>query len=305
MDTESFIPVNNKETIEELRIADIDDIEENIFTFHIELTRHIQESRQLFLIFRFNLESLLNSYTLKAEDRIIRRKNLSSDISDFISINALVINYISSGKTLIDSLEICMKHNFGEDSEGYLNFKNNYLRKTYDEYFGYRFLTRLRDYSQHGHLPISLMANRCSFDLNQIFYTPHFNHNKTIEKEMENIKNEILIKYGNRPCISFTLTLAQYNLGVTLIYKSFLDSIKHLLVESNKKLNSLLRARPDIINHGNGFEGLVFYTIKNDNIHAFNSNDDSMHMFDGYENEAKLVFKEEQAEYLKIISQSL
>lgn len=305
MDTERFIPAKHIEKIEEIHIADLDDIEKNIITFHIELTRHIQENHQLFLIFRFNLKNLLNSYTLKTKDTIVRRKHVPSDSSDFISINALVINYISSGKTLIDSLEICMKHNFGVDSGAHINFKNNYLNKAYDEFFSYRFVTRIRDYSQHGHLPVSLMDSKCSFDLNQIFYTPHFNHNKKLEKEIESIKNEILLKYGDKPRINFTLTLAQYNLCVTSIYKSFLDSIKHLLVESNEKLNSLLRARPDIITHGKGFGGLVFYTITNDNIHAFNANDDSIHMFEGYENEANLVFKEEQAEFLKLKSQSV
>ena len=45
--------------------------------------------------------------------------------------------------------------------------KHRYLAmvsKIYDTVFSYKLLTRLRDYSQHGHLPVSSEGNSYYFD---------------------------------------------------------------------------------------------------------------------------------------------
>jgi len=51
--------------------------------------------------------------------------------------------------------------------------------------------------------------------------------------------------------------------------------------------------------------GIWNFDVTSGYIHAFNTNNDSLKMFEGYENEANLVFKEEQAEFLKLKSSSV
>ena len=73
--------------------------------------------------------------------------------------------------------------------ETYNKVKNECLSKIYDKKFSYRLLIRLRDFSRHGHLPVYISEdNKCSFDLDQILYTPHFNLNKKIKEEMQRIR---------------------------------------------------------------------------------------------------------------------
>lgn len=298
MNTEKFITAKQiNMPIENIHIAILNDKELEIIEFHIELTRHIQEIQQLFQVFRFNLKSILNDYTLMNSGNIIRNKHFTIEFTDYIVINALVINYISSGKTLIESLESCIKYNYGENSKQYRDFKSDCLNKTYDDRFSYRFLTRLRDFSQHGHLPIHIDNGKCSFNINQILSTPHFNHNKTLKNQMEVIKQEILLKYGDISHIAFTMSIAEYNMCILSIYRNFLSFIEPLLVESNKSIYSLFKSRPDIITHSDDFhDDLVFYKVTDDSIHVFSANDNSINMFENFKNEAENVLKEEQVE---------
>lgn len=54
------------------------------------------------------MREILLNYELNCNDTINRKIDLSYDEEDIIIINALVINYISSAKTLIESIETFM-----------------------------------------------------------------------------------------------------------------------------------------------------------------------------------------------------
>ncbi len=138
---------------------------------------------------------------------MFREQNPANSGADYISVNSHIINIISAGRTLIESMECYIKNNsdIGDAKQKYLDYYHN----TYDSSFAYRFLIRLRDYSQHGHLPVSSTGNNYYFDLIQISNKPHYNHNKTFETQMKSIIDEILEKYHNTPTISLTETLAE------------------------------------------------------------------------------------------------
>ena len=52
-----------------------------------------------------------NYYIMNNDDTINRRIVFEFEVDDDIGINALVINYLSSAKTLIESIETFMKEN--------------------------------------------------------------------------------------------------------------------------------------------------------------------------------------------------
>lgn len=126
-------------------------------------------------------------YELMSNDTIIKKDNLNIEENDGIIINALVINYISSARPFVESIETFVKEMF--KIEEYENFKKLYLNKLYDEKFTYRFLYSLRNYSQHGHLPVYIdYNNKCSFNLEEILNTPHFDHNAKLKKWKKYVK---------------------------------------------------------------------------------------------------------------------
>ncbi len=301
MDTERFITSKYFNDIDNIILAEFSEVELNYIEHHIELTRYIQEINQLFKVFRFNLKNMLNCYTLMITDRIERTEHIPPGFDDFIAINSLTINYISSGKILIESLRNCVEICCGTNSDEFKYFKNELLQKTYDSCFNYRYIIRLRDFSQHCHLPISYQNGLCCFDLTQIINTPHFNHNKTLEKQLREIESDIISTYGDAPRLSFTLTLAEYNLEVTTIYKSFLSLMKNEVHLSEKRISELIDLRPEIITYCTDFkEGVVCYKVDNNMLHLFNVTDSSMIMFNLFEKEADDIYVEEKNEFSRL-----
>lgn len=116
----------------------------------IETTRHMQEIHQLFQILKKDIDNLQNEYVLKNNGNVFREQNPANSEADYISVNSHIINIISAGRTLVESMECYIENNsdVGDVKQKYLDFYHN----TYDSSFAYRLLIRLRDYSQHGHL---------------------------------------------------------------------------------------------------------------------------------------------------------
>ena len=159
MSTEEYFLIKNiNVNMEKIKIPKYSKDEIDIIEKFIEFTRHLQEIDKLFYVFQMNLQDILLHYELYYDDRIIRKIDIENEEKDIIIINALVINYISSAKTFTESIEIFLTQNLGKEE---LNkFKNNCLSKIYDKKFSYRLLIRLRDYAQHGHLPVHMSADK-------------------------------------------------------------------------------------------------------------------------------------------------
>ena len=184
--------------IQDIEIPNMNDEEKETIETFIDITRHIQEIEQLFRIFRVNIKILLNFYRLGNNDEISKNYDFDLEDTDDYIINFLVINYISSAKTLKESIENFMKQFVGETNEINIKYNNECLNKLYDDVFAYRLLLRLRDFTQHGHLIVSRdYQNKYYFDIEQILSTPHFNINKKLKNEMKNIRQEIYEKYGD------------------------------------------------------------------------------------------------------------
>ena len=275
-----FISQENKKIIQEL----------------VEITHDFQEINQLYELFKINFEQMLFMYTLKPNDEIINNFNKPNNKKDLLTINALLINYISSAKTFIESIEKNLKCKSNEEKN---EFKTKVISKIYDQNFSYRLLLRLRDYSQHGYLPVYMSEdNRCSFDIDQIINVQHFNFNKKILEELNNIRNEIIKKYKNNPRILFTRTIAEFHICIIIIYKKYIEEIKEKYKKTIVEFNKMIDKNPHIIyKSNNALNGYIFYNTNNGRFDCINSNDKSMEMFKTIEREINIEFKNEIKEF--------
>lgn len=270
----------------------------------IETTRHMQEIHQLFQILKKDIDNLQNEYVLKNNGNVFREQNPANSEADYISVNSHIINIISAGRTLVESMECYIENNsdVGDVKQKYLDFYHN----TYDSSFAYRLLIRLRDYSQHGHLPVSSMGNNYCFDLIQIANKPHYNHNKTLKKQMKSIIDEILEKYHNTPTISITETLAEYVVKLLAIYKMFWYQTEKELTEACTKFQTVVSCYPDnIIKEQEGLNGLFIYDVVDSNAHVVDPNDKPDEMVIRFKKEADDNYDEYAEAYKEIFGANL
>lgn len=264
MDTEKTIVAKKEEKFiyRELTTEFID-----IVCKYSELNRNLQEINQLFEVFVFNIERLFNSYIVQSNDCVIRKDGFATDSSDFIAINSFVINIISSGRSLVDSIDICLKHAYGEKSPAYSNFCSTCKTPIYENYFSYRFFYELRNFSQHNHLPVSCEGDFFFFDINQIINTPHFNYKKDSRKEIEDILKESLEKFKDIFRVSFSFCLVEYVAAVAKFYNELWLNIKERLFELKKIIDNEISNCPDILNHDNPvFDGSIVFKLPKTNI---------------------------------------
>lgn len=295
MKTEETIFLKDTDiNIENINIVELEEDEKNCIKSYVEITRHIQEINQLFHIYKCNLGSMLLFYTLNGNDILERNPNIKLKESDSMMINALTINLISSGKTLVDSIETFLKANTNQ----YETFKFDILNNIYDHCFYYRLLYHMRNFSQHGHIPVQVEGNmKCCFDLEQILRVPHFSHKEKMEEEMNRFKEEIYIKFGDHPRIVFSLSIAEYNLCIIKIYMRFLESIEQNMINFANKIKLIIEKYPEIIHKSeDSLNGYVLYDIEDNNVQCFDSKEDFIAFFLTIKEEISNLFIDEEKE---------
>ena len=294
MDTEKILPASGLD-LEKITILEYSDADFEMIQSFVEITRHIQELQQLYLVFRYNQRVLLSTYDLNNSDRIKRNRPHFENFDDRTELNALVVSLISAGKTLIDSITTCVQTS-AKKPEISASFKK-FLSQTYDGSFSYRLLTRLRDFSQHGHLPVSVDEGRVCFDIAQIMNTPHFNHNKSLRQEMQRFVDELIVMNKTRPLHVFTFAMAEYTVLVYKVYTEFYACLEPIFSEINSGFRRLILQYPESIKHENAdFDGYLFYVIDN-TLHLLNTADDPMLMFKTYKCEAIRNYDDEQQKF--------
>ncbi|HBA0856837.1 TPA: hypothetical protein J8Y08_001407, partial [Enterococcus faecium] len=279
MRSDSRFFVSNLQDDELIRQIDslletITESDKRIFLNYVELTRHIIELDKLFNVFRYNLTNLLKHFTIFTNDLIESTGEKLTEDQYYYQINALTINLISSAKTLTESIEVCMKNFLAE--KDFKSFKNKILSKPYDEHFSYRFLLHMRNYSQHGHLPVNIHQQRVYFDLDEILAMPHFDFNGQLKKELDVLRKDIYNQFRDSPRISYVYTVAKFNLVITEIYFNYLKEIKPILIKLNDEKNELLlNTKFQLINSDGSSSDMLFYEFDGENYHCFNRKDNS------------------------------
>lgn len=304
MRSDSRFFVSNLQDDELIRQIDslletITESDKRIFLNYVELTRHIIELDKLFNVFRYNLSNLLKHFTIFTNDLIESTGEKLTEDQYYYQINALTINLISSAKTLTESIEVCMKNFLAE--KDFKSFKNKILSKPYDEHFSYRFLLHMRNYSQHGHLPVNIHQQRVYFDLDEILAMPHFDFNGQLKKELDVLRKDIYNQFRDSPRISYVYTVAKFNLVITEIYFNYLKEIKPILIKLNDEKNELLlNTKFQLINSDGSSSDMLFYEFDGENYHCFNRKDNSISMYADIKREVKKILKVEEQYYKEI-----
>lgn len=265
-------------------------IEELSFvTDYVEITRCLQEIYQWYQIIKFNL------YYLKIES--------ASD--DVIAVNSYVIGLLGAGKSFIDLMTDCMKRSYGSDSAEYIKFMDECVTKEYDDSFSYRFLLRLRNFSQHCHIPISYQHASFCFDLAQIYNTPHYNFNKKVREQAENLMEDVLMNAGRNLTLAIEPTVASYICSVYKIFKSFLKSIRPELINKQMVLFKVIEEHPELLEHTDypDYEGVLFYLIEDapEILHAISTLEDPQGLLSFWLNDVVDAYKEETKTLKKMI----
>lgn len=124
------------------------------------------------LILLRNDENLFKIVELNYTDFISKIENITSQVAGGIidnseqqylhlELNRLILNLLSSIRTYLDHTETRLKREYGKDSEELKIFKAE-TSKAYDDNFAYRFLYKLRNYSQHCGLPAGSLRTTSS-----------------------------------------------------------------------------------------------------------------------------------------------
>lgn len=299
MDTEKLFLTNEKLDIvyRELEENDL-----NTVRYFVEITRHLQEIHHFLLIFIKNIDCMQKEYVLMNTGNVIYNQKPAIREEDYIAINSYIINIISAGRTLVESMECYVESNMNTDAaakQKYLDF----YHKTYDSSFAYRLLIRLRDYSQHGHLPVSSTGNNYYFDLVQIVDKPHYNHNKTLETEMKNIVHEIITVYRDTPTIALTETLAEFVEKLLSIYKMFWYQTEHEFAEAYANFQNIISAYPEnIINEEDGRSDFFVYDMVDCNAHIVNIKSNAQEMLNMFKKESECLYNEYAEAFKELLS---
>jgi hypothetical protein len=133
--------------------------EEELITLksHIDEIHNFENIKRLLEILKLNS----NEFVFKSKKSLLHMINNSLSIGgdkteyykQHLDFNRMFLNYLSSFRTFIDHNETTIKRKYGKDSLEAREFKK-LTNNTYDKYFAYRFLYKLRNYSQHCGLPI-------------------------------------------------------------------------------------------------------------------------------------------------------
>ena len=287
---------------EEIELAELDEEEQKLIEDYIDFTRRLLEIDTLFYRYRTDVALLLSCYELNSNDMLIKNEALNVDESDYIVINTLTINCISAAKTLQEAMEKLLgKH----DTDTLDVFRKDVSSKIYDKSFSYRFLIRLRDFSQHGYLPVNVEENNsCSFDLKTILEAPYFTHNAKMRAEMRRIVDEVFEKAGDFVRLSFTRTFAEFNMQVIHLYSGFLNVVDGLLSTYRGNLMDLIQAKPEIVlDTDDLLRGLIVYT-QDGEVHAFSPQDNPIRGHEEHKDEVKRIVKEEE-KYLDDLKQAM
>lgn len=169
MNKDRFYYISNLD----INLPEISDGEQKLFESYVEMTRFFNELSELYKIFKANYSLLLENFTININDTVIYKLKPLKEDELFTLINTFTINLISSGKSLSDSVDIYLKTILGK--ELFDTFRSRVSSPIYDENFSYKFLLQLRNYSQHGHIPIEINEiNKAGFNLDDILNKPHF-----------------------------------------------------------------------------------------------------------------------------------
>ena len=146
--------------------------------------------------------------------------------------NSLILGFLGSVRTFLDHAGTSISRRYGKGSEQFLYFKE-LTAYQFDNVFSYRFLYKLRNYTQHcGMPPVSFAVNIVPGD--ELEIAPRFSRQGLLESYSEwggALKKEL--ELDQSPLYVFPL-LEEHRNSVIGIYLSFYDKFESAEVVSSK-----------------------------------------------------------------------
>lgn len=199
----------------------------------------------------------------------------------------MIINLIGSARTLTESMDCYVDEIFESESTDVEAF-HGFTHSIYDGCFAYRFLIRLRDFSQHGHPPVSQKDMNYFFDLRQILEMPHFTHNKQIKEQLSASVAEIMDAYHGYPHLGITMTVAEFTVGLWNVYHYFLSCVKTHLQKSFTQAQTIIERYPkNIVLKKDEFSGLFVYSVNDKHANVITVGENTIEMLEQFQLEAK------------------
>lgn len=305
MDTLTNIPASMINDFDSLHVADLTEEERSLIINYVGLTRDVTEAQQLFDAFYFNMLNMRNLFVFNANDTVTRTEYCLNCDSDFIAVNSLVVNLISSARTLTEFLRAraakwLENSEFQEDKSK--DEFNIYASQIYNTSFVYRLLINLRNYMQHGYLPVSFKEGRYSFDINQILSPPHFKINGKLKSDMKNFIDACENPGENIACISLTLTIADFSVKVIDIYNKFLFYIKSCVFSSYNDVKQLIQTKPSIVcDYHEGLNGFIIYDLDERAYQVLNPNENPNDIINIYEKRVSAIYNDEKIAFDELL----
>lgn len=272
MNTEKFINLEQPFSVQ----LPMSEEHSNLCYTYILISQYIKNIQQLFLVFQVNLDQLEDYCILYYNDRAEVR-NPTEEL-DLIKLNALTVNIVSAGKSLVEMIEILTTKYITDDKA---DFKKQFISKKYDDSFSYRFMYFIRNFAQHGHLPVSQDEDgKLFFDLYEILDTPDFDK-KAFGRELEKYKQQIIKQCKASPHLAYVHTMDEYVQIVHEIYAAYYEYICKDVKELDEVVYSVLQEHPEYIaKEPKEMAGLIpVYMDEEDVVHFFHSEDRMLFFF--------------------------
>ena len=261
---------------------------EQILRRYLSMSQHICELDELYSMMVFNLENMFEKFSLQFDDRIFAKRGETVDV---IQINALLCNAVSAGRTLIESMEKFDEFYISKDK----SFKKNFISKAYDQYSEYKIVDFLRNYMQHGHIPIHYDEEKIYLDLSEILETTHLKMNTNLKMMLQKAKKDLL-EYGvadTRLCC--VPLFYKYFLLIHRLYRAFYSYAEYTLMQIGEEKRKLLQDHPEYVRQ---VDEIAFAPVYQDELGQFHG----VAVEDGYEEKIRenITYAEEKLqEYIK------
>ncbi|MEK4693903.1 hypothetical protein MKX31_07530 [Bacillus sp. FSL M8-0063] len=136
------------------RVSELNNEVYSEYALHLAKVNRFENDLSLYMTVELNYQEI-HSTIQKYSEQYKKNSQMSWILIRriILDINRRVLNYLSTFRTYLDHAEYLLKKEYGKDSEQVKKFKE-VCSKEYDNYFAYRFLYKLRNYSQHCGMPV-------------------------------------------------------------------------------------------------------------------------------------------------------
>jgi hypothetical protein len=222
---------------------------------------------QLFKIVLWNLQEYFDALNSYKESYSRRSTTYPDNRRPELEMNRRLVNFLTSVTTYLTYTEGNLKGKYGDSSENLMKF-TQHTSKAFDNHFSYRFLYHLRNYAQHGGLPITDIKFRSGPSESQQTKTEHtieisisrdklleahYNWNPTVRQDLESGPANIDINFH---LIEFAQELATINAKVTddeaLTLIEPANFIYHLLQKVSRTDGKIIVVELEVIQDAEG-----------------------------------------------------